>query len=102
MSKTNVMVDTLRRIAPAIGLVGAAFFLPGCYAGVDEDVAYYPSAGFIATEQPVFYDRDAGGRWGYYRSEPAFLAQRRAGPGPGFARRTYERPAAPRPAPPRR
>jgi hypothetical protein len=113
MSKTNSMADTLRHFVPAVAFVGAALFLPGCYAGVDDDVAYYPSAGFIATAQPVFYDghasywynghwvyRDGGGRWGYYQSEPAYLAGRRGGPAGG--RRTYERPAAPRPAPPRR
>jgi hypothetical protein len=115
MSKTNSMADTLRHFVPAVALVGAAIFLPGCYAGVDDDVAYYPSAGFIATAQPVFYDghasywynghwvyRDGGGRWGYYRSEPGYLAGRRGGSGPGYARRTYEHPAAPRPAGPRR
>ena len=115
MNKTNRMVDTLRQIAPFLGLVGAALLLPGCYAGVDDDVAYYPSAGFIATEQPVFYDghasywynghwvyRDAGGRWGYYHSEPGYLAARRGGGPGGFQRRTYERPAAPRSGPARR
>jgi hypothetical protein len=114
MSKTNAMAHTLRHFVPAVALVGAALLLPGCYAGVDDDVAYYPSAGFVATAQPVFYDghasywynghwvyRDGGGRWGYYRSEPGYLAGRRGG-GPGPARRTYERPSAPRPAGPRR
>jgi hypothetical protein len=109
MSTTNSMVDTLRKLVPAFALVGAAVFLPGCYAGVDgdADVAYYPPPAYIATSQPVFYEghasywynghwvyRDGGGRWGYYRSEPGYLAGRRGGA--GFQRRTYERPAAPR------
>jgi hypothetical protein len=109
MSMSNAVTAMLRRLVPA-ALTGASLALAGCYAGVDDDVAYYPSAGFVATAQPVFYEghatywynghwvyRDGGGRWGYYRSEPGYLSQRRAGP--AYQRRTYERPAARRSEP---
>jgi hypothetical protein len=87
-----------------LGLVGS---LSGCYGEVDAGPAYYPPPSFIATVQPVYFEGHAsywyngrwvyrdGGRWSAYRSEPPYLAQRRAQFAP--ARRTYERRPAARP-----
>jgi hypothetical protein len=71
--------------ALSLTLVGA----PGCYVGAYGDPAYYPSDGFVATEDPVYYDgrptyyygglwyyRDGGG-WSSYRTEPGYLRQYR-------------------------
>jgi hypothetical protein len=87
----------------------ACLLVAGCYGEVDAGPAYYPPDSFVAVGQPVYYEghasyfyngrwvyRDAGGRWNAYRSEPAFLAQRRAAV--SAPRRTYERPSQRAPA----
>lgn len=89
----------------ATTLIGAAN--TGC--GVEMGAEYpagddgdYPSDGYVATTEPVYYGGHAsylynnrwyyrdGGRWGRYNREPAALAQRRMQGAP--ARRTYESP----------
>jgi hypothetical protein len=78
----------------------------GCYGEVGDDgPAYYPSAAYVATASPVYYEgrpaywygnrwyyRDGGG-WGHYRSEPRYLNQYRvrAGVRVGGPGRMYER-----------
>jgi hypothetical protein len=99
MNLTMAKLHKLQSIGAFLGVVGLA---SGCYGEVDAGPAYYPPPSFIATAQPVYYEGHAsywyggpwvyrdGGRWSSYRSEPAYLAQRRGQVGP--ARRTYERP----------
>jgi hypothetical protein len=77
------------KVAAAGLLVAMAAGISGCYddVGVEAD---YPSAEFVATASPVYYEgrpayyygnrwyyRD-GNRWGAYRSEPAYLGAYRA------------------------
>jgi hypothetical protein len=73
---------------------------------VNADVVYEPPAAYIATAAPEYYDghpcywynnhwyyRDHGG-WGYYRTEPGFLAGRRerwGGPGYVYGRPGFDR-----------
>jgi hypothetical protein len=97
---------SVAKIVKPIGLgalVGVALFALGCYGEVDADPVYYPSAGYVVTAQPVYYEGHAsywyGGRWvyrdganwNYYRSEPQYLGARRGYAAP--QRRVYERPA---------
>jgi hypothetical protein len=103
MKKTT---GILVKMSSACALAGVLALAAGCYGEVDEGgAAYYPSDSFLVTGQPVYYEghasyfyngrwvyRDGGGRWNAYRSEPAFLAQRRGAV--AAPRRTYERPAA--------
>jgi hypothetical protein len=75
----------LSRVATLGALALTALGATGCYAGAYDDPAYYPSDGFVATEDPVYYDGQAtyfygglwyyrsGGSWSYYRSEPGYL-----------------------------
>jgi len=82
-------------------LFGITLFASGCYDEVDAEPAYYPSAGYEVTAQPVYYEGHAsywyggrwvyrdGPRWNYYRSEPQYLGVRRGYAGP--QRRVYER-----------
>lgn len=91
------IVTKLVKLVAAGSLALGALGVTGCYADVYGDPAYYPSDGFVATEDPVYYDGQAtyfyGGRWYYrngggwsaYRSEPAYLRQYRAAH-PGVAR----------------
>jgi hypothetical protein len=83
----------------ALGSLGLAVLgTTGCYDEVYGDPAYYPSDGFVATEDPVYYEGQAnyfyGGRWyyrngsswSYYRGEPRYLHDYRgAHPGVGHA-----------------
>ncbi|HTR49507.1 MAG TPA: hypothetical protein VMJ10_02305 [Kofleriaceae bacterium] len=63
----------------------------------DADVVVEPPAAYIATAAPEYYDgrpvyyyndywyyRIGPGRWGYYRTEPAYLRGRRERWGPGW------------------
>ncbi len=105
MNRMNAVLSGLRSVAPLLGLAALAVMTPACYGDVEGGPGYYPSDAYIATGQPVYYEGHAsywynghwayrdGGRWNYYRSEPAYLAQRRGGIAPP-ARRVYERPAA--------
>ncbi len=100
MTRTIAMV-----IAPlSLGtLFGIILFASGCYEEVDSDPAYYPSASYVVTTDPVYYDGHAaywyggrwvyrdGSRWNYYRSEPHYLGTRRGYAAP--PRRVYERSA---------
>jgi hypothetical protein len=84
-------------------LLGLTLLVSGCYGEVDGDPAYYPSASYVVTAQPVYYEGHAsywyGGRWvyrdganwNYYRSEPQYLGARRGYVAP--PRRVYERSA---------
>jgi hypothetical protein len=76
--------------AAALGvMVWGTTAAAGCAAEIDAEPAYYPPSGYIATASPVYYEgRPAyyyndrwyfrhGAGWGYYRSEPAYLRQRR-------------------------
>jgi hypothetical protein len=107
MNRTTKMVV---KLSSACSLLGVLVLAGGCYGEVDEGgPAYYPPDSFVVTGQPVYYEghasyfyngrwvyRDGGGRWNAYRSEPTYLAQRRAAV--AAPRRTYERPAARAPA----
>jgi hypothetical protein len=82
----------VRRAAFACFLLLTAAGATGCadeVAVAGPEVAVYPSDAYIATAAPVYYEgrpayyygnrwyyRD-GGRWGYYRNEPAYLQSRR-------------------------
>jgi hypothetical protein len=85
------IVTTFMKLAAggllAVGLSGVA----GCYAEAYGGApASYPSASFVATEEPIYYNGQAsyyyggrwfyrdGGRWGFYRSEPSYLRQYRS------------------------
>jgi len=76
--------------AAALGvMVWGTVAATGCSAEVMAEPADYPPPGFVATTNPVYYDgRPAyyynsrwyfrnGGGWGYYRSEPGYLYNRR-------------------------
>jgi hypothetical protein len=87
MNRTGAM---LCKAAFACFLLVTAAAATGC--GEEVEVAgpgVYPSDAYIATAAPVYYEgrpayyygnrwyyRD-GGRWGYYRNEPAYLQSRR-------------------------
>ena len=79
LSKGLVIVSAVGALAAvsAIGSTAAAQWAP-------------PPPEYIATTEPVYYEghaaywynnhwywRDAGGNWGHYDQEPAFLADRR-------------------------
>jgi hypothetical protein len=95
----------------ASALVGAATTGCGVEVGADypaNDDGDYPSDGYVATTDPVYYGGRAnylynnrwyyrdGARWGRYNREPAGLAQRRTQGAPG--RRNYEPSGRGRPA----
>jgi hypothetical protein len=98
------MNRTYARIA-GLAAIASLVLTTSCYGEVDAEPAYYPPPSYVATSDPVFYDghavywygghwayRDGGGRWNYYRHEPAFLARHRAMAAPPH-RTTYEHPA---------
>jgi hypothetical protein len=84
-------ITKLTRIAAAGSLALTALTTVGCYGEVyaGGDPASYPSDGFVATAEPVYFDGQPtyyyggrwyyrnGGRWNYYRSEPTYLRQYR-------------------------
>jgi hypothetical protein len=84
------IVTTLIKVATVGALALSALGATGCYVGAYGDPAYYPSDGFVATEDPVYYDGQptyfydglwyyrSGGSWSYYHSEPSYLRQYRA------------------------
>src|SRR5580700_6886196 len=91
----------LRVLAVGSMVVGAGA-LTGCYGEAEAyppGDPYYgaPPAAFVATTAPVYYDgRPAywygnrwyyrqGAAWGYYRSEPRYLAGRRGYSAPRYS-----------------
>jgi hypothetical protein len=95
-----------RNILAATLLCAASMIASGCQVGAypDNYDGDYPSADFVATAEPVYYDGHAsywyhnrwvyqnGGRWGGYGREPQALAQHRAQFG-GGGRVNYGRPS---------
>jgi len=92
------ITTTFVKLATAGVLALTLLGTTGCYGeAYGGDPAYYPSDGFVATEDPVYYGGQAnyfyngswyyrnGGNWNYYHSEPAFLRQYR-GAHPAAAR----------------
>ncbi len=92
------IVTTFAKLVTGGSLALAMLGTTGCYGEIyGGDPAYYPSDGFVATQDPVYYDGQAtyfygnrwyyrnNGGWSYYRSEPAYLRQYR-GAHPGVVR----------------
>ncbi len=97
----NRVQKLVLNVLAAGSLVVGAGALTGCYGEAEGPAYYPPPAAYIATAQPVYYGGRPvyyygnrwyyreGARWGYYHSEPGYLAARRGYAPP--ARRWYER-----------
>ena len=84
----NATSNLFKAIAVSV-MVWGTTVASGCGAEVIAEPAYYPPPAFVASTAPVYYqgrpayyynDRwyfRSGGGWGYYRSEPGYLYQRR-------------------------
>jgi hypothetical protein len=88
-TKTSLLAKTLILAAlPACALLGVGGIAA---AQVEVQVGFAPPPPtYVATAEPVYYNgqpaywyqnhwywRDGGGRWSYYREEPAFLRDHR-------------------------
>lgn len=99
-----IRTNKLRRTACALAIVMAAVATAGCGVQMEASspgvaVNSYPSDGYVATTEPVYYEGHAtywyggswqyrdGNRWNHYDREPPALQQRRMQAAP--VRRSY-------------